>query len=223
MDAKRWYKRIQAGLILLSVVLLAVGINYTESGATELDYGTMGGFAFEDDFDPDASFIVIVEDTETTCEDFEFELNKQYEGVVPVQKTECERWSGGDVYHYKMNLSYGYYTWVASDYVSVLAVEDDLDVYMENYALGNAIADIGACFCCLGILGYVVIGRGINKALNAEQQVNIMHTQPMIQQTLQPMDIQPVDIIEQPPMDAAAAVEEVEETTGSFWDDLVKG
>ena len=224
MSAKGWYKPAQISLILLSVALFTVGINFTESNATELDYGTMGGFSFDPAEHPDSSIIVIVEDTEGTCEDFEFNLMKQYEGSVPVEKTVCERWSNAEAYHYQLNLSYGYYTWDASDYVSVIAVEGALDAYMEDYALGNAIADLGACLCCLSILGYVVVGRGINKALNAEQHVNIIQTQPMIQQAIPPVEEPTLKVVESvvEPPSLPAEGEDEKEVSGSFWDSLIQ-
>ena len=224
MDAKSWYKPTSIGLILLGVALFSIGIGFTESNATELDYGTMGGFSFDPADHPDSTIIVVVENTEGTCEGFEFNLMKQYEGSVPVEKTACERWSSAEAYHYQLNLTFGYYTWDASDYVSVIAVKGDLDAYMEDYALGNAIADLGACLCCLSILGYVVVGRGINKALNAEQRVNVVQTQPMIQQAIQPAEEPSLKVVElvAEPSSLPVEGEEEKKASGSFWDNIIQ-
>ena len=61
------------------------------------------------------------------------------------------------------NLTEERYGFSASDTVTIVAVQGDLDAYMEDYASGNSIADLGTSFCCISILLHVFIGRGIAK------------------------------------------------------------
>ena len=48
MDGRKWYTRAQYALILLSILFLAVGAMFTESGATELSYEQRDNFTIDE-------------------------------------------------------------------------------------------------------------------------------------------------------------------------------
>jgi hypothetical protein len=214
MDGRKWYTRAQYALILLSILFLAVGAMFTESGATELSYEQRDNFTIDESHEG-MTFILLTETTEDNCEEYFFQLEDLQGHLVEVEKTPCDRWSDPESYQYRFNLMPGEYSYQSSDWVSVVAVEGDLEEYMSDYAFGNAIADVGACFCCLGILGYVVVGRSFAGVPKKEETVFIMPAPPEIQPT--PMPTLPA-IIE--PLESIENGEE-NEPSGTFWNGLV--
>lgn len=221
MAEKRWYKPVFFTFVLLGLLLLVIGATYTESGANELDYGQRGEF-FVTDFEEGLTIIVVAEEVEANCEGFEFLLEDELYNPVPVEKTSCEDWASSSTYQFRIhNLSTGRYNYEATDWVSIMAVEGDVDAFMEDYAFGNSIADVGAGFCCLGMIAHVVIGRGIAKASKAEHQVvlddaqrTVVEIQPPVHETVGGEEFS------WPVSEEATTVEEP--PSGSFWENMLK-
>ncbi len=178
MGAKSWYKPVVFTLVALGLLLIAIGASLTEPGADEIAYGTNGGFVI-DASNVDASIIVITDEVDGNCENFGFsvDLRDGNFGFIPVEKTDCKNWSSSDSYQYRLNnLTEGSYGFSASDSVSIMAVKGNLDDFMEDYATGNAIADLGSGMCCISILLHVFVGRGIAMSNKAEHQVTVGST-----------------------------------------------
>ena len=107
------------------------------------------------------------------------------------------------------NLTEERYGFSASDTVTIVAVQGDLDAYMEDYASGNAIADLGASMCCLSMLLHVFIGRGIAKARKTEHQVVVSQGYPTaVDANQQPAFVQVVEPVESVPEEPEAASHE---------------
>lgn len=244
MAGKRWYKPVFLTLVVLSFVLIAVGASLTETGAEELAYGTSGSF-FIDDSHAEASIIVFTDDEEANCENFGLTVDRRdgSSEFVPVEKTSCDRWSSPNSYQFRLhNLTEERYGFSASDTVTIVAVQGDLDAYMEDYASGNSIADLGTSFCCISILLHLFIGRGIAKAGDTEQQVVVKqmyidaNNQPTFVQAQQGVEPTPVEpdrasiqeaVMEevQEAMTDASLAETLDETAASggvFWDNITK-
>ena len=242
MAGKRWYKPVFLTLVVLSFVLMAVGASLTETGTEELAYGSSGSF-FIDDSHAEASIIVFTDDDDANCENFDLTVDRRdgsYE-VVPVEQTSCDRWSLPNSYQFRLNnLTEERYGFSASGVVTIVAVQGDLDAYMEDYASGNSIADLGTSMCCISILLHVFIGRGIAKASNTEQQVVVKqmyidaYNQPAFAQAAQAVEPAPVEpegasiqeaVMEeaQEIMTDASLAENLDETAasgGAFWDNI---
>lgn len=214
MDGKKWYTRAQYALILLSILFLAVGAMFTESGATELSYERKDNFTIDESHEG-MTFIVLTETTEDNCEGYFFELEDLQGRSVDVEKTPCDRWSDSESYQYRFNLTPGEYSYESNDWVSVVAVEGDLEEYMSDYALGNAIADVGACFCCLGILGYMVVGRSLAQVAKKDETVVVMSAPPVIHSTSTPAVVASIE----PEESVEHGAEK--EPSNTFWGGLV--
>ena len=157
------------------------------------------------------SIIVFTDDEDANCEAFDLTVDRRdgsYD-FVTVEKTSCDRWSSANSYQFRLyNLTEVRYGFSASDTVTIVAVQGDLDAYMEDYASGNAIADLGASMCCLSMLLHVFIGRGIAKARNAEQQVVVSEGHPTAVGAHQPAFVQVVEPVESVPEEPEAAPHE---------------
>ena len=246
MGEKKWYRPVFLTLVVLGVVLIGTGASLTEPGTEELAYGTSGSFYIED-YHVDMSIIVFTDNEDANCEEFGLTVDR-HDGsydFVPVEKTSCDRWSLANSYQFRLyNLTEERYGFSASDTVTIVAVQGDLDAYMEDYASGNAIADLGASMCCLSILLHVFIGRGIAKARNTEHHVVVSQGYPNAGGANQPAFVQAVQTIESVPAQAEAApiqetvLEKVQEAVadtspketvadeapsgGTFWDNITE-
>ena len=239
MGEKKWYRPVFLTLVVLGLVLIFTGASLTEPGTEELAYGRSGSFYIED-YHADMSIIVFTDDEDANCEDFDLTVDR-HDGTydfVPVEKTTCDRWSLADSYQFRLyNLTEERYGFSASDTVTIVAVQGDLDAYLEDYASGNAIADLGASMCCLSMLLHVFIGRGIAKARNTEHKVVVSQGYPTAVgatvQTVESVPAQP----EVAPLQEAV-LEKVQEsvadtsldevmadeapTGGAFWDNIAE-
>ena len=247
MGEKKWYKPVFFTLVILGVVLITTGASLTEPGTEELAYGTRGSFYIEDHH-ADMSIIVFTDNEDASCEDFVLTVDRQdgsYD-FVPVEKTSCDRWSLPNSYQFRLyNLTEERYGFSASDTVTIVAVQGDLDAYMEDYASGNAIADLGAGMCCLSILLHVFIGRGIAKAKNTEHHVTVAQAYPAaVGSNGLPTFVQAGQSVESMPAESEntpiqeAGMEEVQEVMtdaspeevleekassgGAFWDNITE-
>ena len=246
MGEKKWYRPVFLTLVVLGLVLIFTGASLTEPGTEELAYGRSGSFYIEE-YHADMSIIVFTDDEDANCEDFDLTVDR-HDGTydfVPVEKTSCDRWSLADSYQFRLyNLTEERYGFSASDTVTIVAVQGDLDAYLENYASGNAIADLGASMCCLSMLLHVFIGRGIAKASNTEHQVVVSQGNPTAVDANQPAFVQAVQTVESVPEEPEAAppeqavLEKVQEVMadiaanedvadeapagGAFWDNIAE-
>ena len=218
MGEKKWHKLVIPAFVGLGIVLVLIGALLTEPGTEELAYGRSGTFSIEESH-AGMSIIVFTDDVEANCENFGFSVDR-HDGsydFVPVEKTSCDRWSSPNSYQFRLNnLTEGRYGFSAEDWVSIVAVEGDLDAYMEDYASGNAIADLGAGMCCLSIFFHVFIGRGIAKARNAEHQVVVSEGHPTAVGANQPAIVQVVEPVE------SVSEEPEAPAGGAFWDNIAE-
>jgi len=246
MGEKKWYKPVFFTLVVLGVVLITTGASLTEPGTEELAYGRSGTFSIEDDH-AEMSIIVFTGNEDANCEDFDLTVDR-HDGsydFVPVEKTSCDRWSLPNSYQFRLyNLTEERYGFSATDTVTIVAVQGDLDAYMEDYASGNAIADLGAGMCCLSIVLHVFIGRGIAKARNTEHEVVVSQGYPTAVGANQPAFVQAVQTVESVPAEPEATLhdqavqEKVQEVMadiaanevvedeapsgGTFWDNITE-
>ena len=246
MGEKKWHKLVIPAFVGLGIVLVLVGASLTEPGTEELAYGRSGTFSIENSH-AGMSIIVFTDDVEANCENFGFAVDR-HDGsydFVPVEKTSCDRWSSPNSYQFRLNnLTEGRYGFSAEDWVSIVAVEGDIEEYMEDYASGNAIADLGTGMCCLSVFFHVFIGRGIAIARNAEQQVVVSEGHPTAVDANQPAFVQVVEAVESMPEGPEAGpheqavLEKVQEVMadiaakevvtdgspngGAFWDNIAE-
>ena len=246
MGEKKWYRPVFLTLVVLGLVLIYTGASLTEPGTEELAYGRSGSFSIEEHH-AEMSIIVFTDDEDANCEAFDLTVDRRdgsYD-FVTVEKTSCDRWSSANSYQFRLyNLTEVRYGFSASDTVTIVAVQGDLDAYMEDYASGNAIADLGASMCCLSMLLHVFIGRGIAKARNTEHEVVVSQGYPTAVETNQPAVVQAVEPVESVPAQPEVAplqeavLEKVQEgvadiaanegvadespSGGTFWDNIVE-
>ena len=208
MGEKKWYKPVFLTPVVLGVVLIATGASLTEPGTEELAYGRSGSFYIED-YHADMSIIVFTDNEDVSCEEFDLTVDRRdgsYD-FAPVEKTSCDRWSLPNSYQFRLNnLTEERYGFSASDTVTIVAVQGDLDAYMEDYASGNAIADLGAGMCCLSIILNLFIGRSLTKA-SKEQQVALNDGQTNLVQAASTVETAAPE----------SSVTEQENAPGSFW------
>ena len=246
MGEKKWHKLVIPSFVGLGILLVLIGASLTEPGTEELAYGRSGTFSIED-YHAGMSIIVFTDDVEANCENSGISVDR-HDGsydFVPVEKTSCDRWSSPNSYQFRLNnLTEGTYGFSAGEWVSIVAVEGDLDAYMEDYASGNAIADLGTGMCCLSIFFHVFISRGIAKARNTEQQVEVSQGYPTAVGANQPALVQIVEPVESVPAQPEVAplqeavLEKVQESVadiaankdvadeapagGTFWDNIAE-
>lgn len=247
MAERGWYRPVFLTLVVLGVVLIATGASLTEPGTEELAYGKSGSFYIEDSH-ADMSVIVFTDNEDAICEDFDLTVDRQdgsYD-FVPVEKTSCDRWSLSNSYQFRLyNLTEERYGFSASDTVTIVAVKGDLDAYMEDYASGNAIADLGSSMCCISIMLHVFIGRGVAKARKTEHQVVVAQAHPtVISSNDQTTFVQAIQSVESVPAEPEgtpiqeAVMKEVQEVMadaspeealgekgssgGAFWDNITE-
>ena len=224
MAGKGWYKPVLFTCIATGLLLIAIGAMFTEPGMDEIAYGTSGQFVI-DASNVDASIIVVADEVDGNCEDFAFsvDLHDGNYDFIPVEKTDCENWSSADSYQYRLNnLSEGRYGFSASDWVSIMVIDGDLDAFMTKYAFGNTIADIGSAMCCIGVALSFLTGWGITQARQAGfdvvvGQTNANHSSgdPVFVQATHPLESPPSDHTEVPVEDEAPA-------GGTFWENMTK-
>lgn len=157
--------------VVLALLFFLSGFSLTETNANELSYGTAEEFAVDEGME-NLTTIVFAEVGGETCANFVFELVDEEGAPVAVEKMDCSKWNSDDIWHYKVGaLETGTYTYRASDYVSIVAVSGDVDEYLENYALGNGLADIGTCFCCLSFIVPFILGRMSSQTMDSAHHV----------------------------------------------------
>ena len=214
------YKPVFFVFMFLGVLLLVIGADYTESGANKLDNGPYGEF-FVSDFEEELAIIVVVDEVEANCEEFVFLLEDEQYNSVPVEKTSCKDWSSPSSYQFRIhNLSAGRYNYEATNFVSILAVEGDVDAFMEDYQLGNSLADIGNCFCCLSFVAPFILGRLSKQALDPANHIQLTDSFVM------PTPFQEVpgpseeESVEETPATEPTVESEEEQHGGAFWGGL---
>ena len=130
-----------------------------------------GPFSVDEGMD-NQTLIVFAEISEGNCPGFSFELFDNEGAPVAVEKMDCSKWYADDTWQYRIGtLESGTYTYTASDYVSIVAVSGDVNEYLENYALGNGLADIGSCFCCLSFIVPLILGRMSSRTMDPAHEI----------------------------------------------------
>lgn len=162
--------------VVLALLFLVSGVRLTETNANELSYGTAEEFFVDEDME-NLTTIVFAENDDETCTNFVFELVDEEGAPVAVEKMDCSKWNADDIWHYKIGaLEAGTYTYTASDYVSIVAVNGNVDEYLENYALGNGLADVGSCLCCLSFIVPFILGRVPSQTMDSAHHVELNHS-----------------------------------------------
>ena len=167
---------VRFAALVLAILFLVSGIRLTETNANELSYGTAEEFFVEEGME-NLTTVVFAENGDDTCTNFVFELVDEEGAPVAVEKMDCSKWNADDIWHYKIGaLETGTYTYTASDYVSIVAVNGDVDEYLENYALGNGLADVGSCLCCLSFIVPFILGRAPSQTMDSAHHVELNHS-----------------------------------------------
>ena len=167
MEKANRNRLVRFGLLVIAIIFFAIGINLTETNANELSYGIDEEFVVEEGME-DQTILVFTEVTEGNCPGFTFEVREEEGAPVAMEKMDCSKWYDGNSWQYRIDaLEAGEYTYTASDDVSIVAVNGDVDEYLENYALGNGLADIGTCFCCLSFVVPLILGRMSSQTMDS--------------------------------------------------------
>lgn len=173
MEKANRNRLVRFGLLLVAIIFFAIGINLTETNANELSYGIDEEFVVEEGME-DQTILVFTEVTEGNCPGFTFEVRDDEGAPVAMEKMDCSKWYDGDSWQYRIDaLEAGEYTYTASDYASIVAVSGDVNAYLENYQLGNSLADLGGCFCCLSFVVPLILGRLSKQALDPANQIQL--------------------------------------------------
>jgi|GEM_PF-2948040 len=223
-------KRFGWALVVIALAPFFIGIGLEDSNSTVLnddEYGNTGTFTIT--LEEEGMVIIAFDEYGTyECEDFFLEIYGEYGQPVSVTKTDCVAWGDRDMYQFKAGpLEPGKYEYEATDEVWLLAVEGELDSFMDNYALGETLSSLGCGMCCFGLLT-VLAGRGVGMAhaSTADNQVVLMgqHDSAQLTQVIQsPQSNMYDDIVKQ--AEAAAPIPDVvEEETGpgGFWGDIAQ-
>ena len=223
-DGKRI--RLRSVGLIIGFLLFIFGVVLTESDINELGYGSEGTFTYGPT-DSGTSVVVFVENTEYNCEAFQFDLVNDEDVVQPVEKTDCTLWPSSDTYQFKIGtLTEDDYKFSASDEVSIVAVEGDIDEYMEDYALGNALADIGGGICCLSFIVPMFLARFKFYTVDTGDQMGFVHMPPPVAEPTPyaepPQDLAPTNALVEEKHEPEAPLEEEDqpEAAGSFWGGL---
>ncbi len=223
-DGKRI--RLRSVGLIIGFLIFVFGVVLTESDINELGYGSEGTFTVGPT-DSGTSVIVLVENTEYNCEAFQFDLVNDKDEIQPVEKTDCTLWTAADMYQYKLGtLAEDDYKFIASDEVSIVAVEGDLGEYMEDYALGNALADIGGGICCLSFVVPMFLARFKFYTVDTGDQMGFVHMPPPVAEPTPyaepPQELTPTNASVEEKHEPEAPLEEEDrpEATGSFWGGL---
>ena len=210
--------------VALAILFLAIGTGLTETNANGLvNYwdGTNGSFIVDEGTEH-LTIIVFTEVSSGNCPEFRFEVMDDEEKTpLPVEKKDCSEWYADDVWQYRIGtLEPGRYIFTASDDVSIVAVNGDVDEYLENRALGNGLTDIGTCFCCLSFVVPFILGRMSSRTMDPahEIQFNDSFVMPTpFQEVPEPSE---GESVEETPATEPTVESEEEQHGGAFWGGL---
>ena len=210
--------------MIIAIVFFALSVGLTETNANQLvNYwdGTNGSFTVDQGTEH-LTIIVFTEVSSGNCPEFRFEyMDDEEKTPLPVEKMDCSKWYADDVWQYRIGtLEPGRYTFTASDDVSIVAVDGDVDEYLENYALGNGLADVGSCFCCLSFVIPFILGRVSSRTMDPphEIQFNDSFVMPTpFQEVPEPLE---EESVEETPATEPTVESEVEQPQGAFWGGL---
>lgn len=210
--------------VALAILFLAIGAGLTETNANGLvNYwdGTNGSFTVDQGTEH-LTIIVFTEVSSGNCPEFRFEVMDDEEKTpLPVEKKDCSEWYADDVWQYRIGtLEPGRYIFTASDDVSIVAVNGDVDEYLENRALGNGLTDIGTCFCCLSFVVPFILGRMSSRTMDPahEIQFNDSFVMPTpFQEVPEPSE---EESVEETPATEPTVESEEEQHGGAFWGGL---
>ncbi len=235
MEKAKRNRLVRAIGVIIAIVFLALGAGLTETNANGLVGhwdGTNGSFTVDEALE-NLTIIVFTEVSSGNCPEFRFEfMDDEEKTPLPVEKKDCSEWYADDVWQYRIGtLEPGRYIFTASDDVSIVAVNGDVDEYLENRALGNGLTDIGTCFCCLSFVVPFILGRMSSRTMDAahEIQFNDSFVMPApFQEVSEPPVEGPVDqtdenkpaVEEEETDENEPAVEEEETPEGAFWGGL---
>ena len=171
MEKAKRNRLVRAIGVIIAIVFLALGAGLIETNANGLVNhwdGTNGSFTVDESLE-NQTIIVFTEVSSGNCPEFRFEVMDDEEKTpLPVEKKDCSEWYADDVWQYRIGtLEPGRYTFTASDDVSIVAVNGDVDEYLENYALGKGLEDIGTCFCCLSFVVPFILGRMSSRTMDS--------------------------------------------------------
>ena len=230
MQASLLVKRLGWGLVLLALLPFMIGVSMTPENTVVLsDSGSTGTFEITMS-QADMSIIVFDVDGLYDCNEYEFFVFDENNQRIIFTKTGCDVRSDDTVYQYMSNpLEPGIYDFGASDEVEIVAVEGDLEAYVENYVLGEFLSSLGCGICCFGIVAVVGSrGLGMTSAAPAQNQVILMGQQqpsqgvPVVTEAVHSSMYQ--DIVEQAGtvVSIAEAAEDEAHPNGSFWGGISK-
>ena len=210
--------------VALAILFLAIGTGLTETNANGLvNYwdGTNGSFTVDQGTEHQ-TIIVFTEVSSGNCPEFRFEVMDDEEKTpLPVEKKDCSEWYADDVWQYRIGtLEPGRYIFTASDDVSIVAVNGDVDEYLQNRALGNGLTDIGTCFCCLSFVVPFILGRMSSRTMDPahEIQFNDSFVMPTpFQEVPEPSE---EESVEETPATEPTVESEEEQHGGAFWGGL---
>lgn len=223
MNSKR-IRRVRAIGVIIAIVFFALSVGLTETNANQLVNhwdGTNGSFTVEQN-EEHLTIIVLTEVSSGNCPEFRFEyMDDEEKTPLPVEKKDCSEWYADDVWQYRIGtLESDRYTFTASDDVSIVAVNGDVDEYLENRALGNGLTDVGSCFCCLSFVIPFILGRVSSRTMDPahEIQFNDSFVMPTpFQEVPEPSE---EESVEETPATEPTVESEEEQHEGVFWGGL---
>lgn len=177
MQPARLAKRGGWTLVILSIVIISIGASMMESGGVILGYGDSSG-EFTVEASLEGATLLVLEDADegppstAECERVELTLFGPSGAPVTPEKADCMAWeSGKTAYLYRLNaLAAGTYSYQTNAEIEFIAVEGDVNEFLDAYATGTALEDAGAGMCCFGLLA-LLVARGLSARSNAVEGV----------------------------------------------------
>ena len=179
MNLARLAKRGGWSLVILSFITITIGASMMESGGVVLSYGDSSG-EFLVEAALEGATLLVLEDADdgppsaAECERVELTLFGPSGAPVTPEKADCMAWeSGKTAYLYRSNeLASGTYSYQTNAKIEFIAVEGDVNDFLDAYATGTALEDAGAGMCCFGLLT-LLVARGLSARSNAVEDLII--------------------------------------------------
>ena len=238
MKPDKVLKRVGWAFIALSLLIISIGADLTDGDMTPLGGGEERGTINVQPSMEGATLLIYqggFDETALTipeCNRIEIGLMGEDGNPLELRKTDCRQWVDREVeYLYRSNpMTAGSYSYESNTEIEIFALNGDLEEYMDQYATGTMLENLGCGTCCMGIFGLFGASRlrqGAN-GQNGEQVMIVNQRLSTIAKPYQPT--QPVQsaqgttppsmyqaIVDQAEEKLPPAVEEAADQSGGFW------
>ena len=238
MKSDKALKRVGWAFVVLSLLITSIGANLTDGDMILLGDGEERGTITVQPTMEGTTLLIYeigLDETALTipeCNRIEIVLMDEDGNPLELRKTDCRQWVDREVeFLYRSNpMTAGSYSYESNTEIEILALNGDFEDYMDQYATGTMLENLGCGTCCMGIFGLFGASRlrqGAN-GQNGEQVTVINQRLSALTKPYQPP--QPVQsaqgttppsmyqaIVDQAEEKFPPAVEEAADQSGGFW------